>query len=538
MKKIFLSVFALLLSVMGMAQEPQVKVEGGTIEGIDSAGVKIFRGVPFATPPVGQLRWRGPQPVVAWQGVRPAKEFGPNPIQKNAFGDMIFGTDKYSEDCLYLNVWTPTKAYNEKLPVLIYFNGGGFLSGSGSEPRYQGLTLARKGIIVVTANYREGVFGCYANSQLSKENEKNEGYKGSGNQGLMDQAAAINWVHRNIAAFGGDPNRITINGESAGSMSVCAQMASPMPRGSFSQVMASSGSLVGTKQISTLKEAEKAGDAFMKAAGCKKLDDLRKVPAEKLNELYKPAGLPTTCVDGKFFTEQPFETYKNGRQAQVPSLIGNNNCELPVMVRLGGKAPTIENLKPVVKDFFGADPDEILSLYDIHTDADIVNYPGYVLGGDMFIAYATWKWLDMLSQTSSKPVYRYLYCHPRPETTLVDKEPGLAGGTTEKKSDSPSYPPNPGAVHSADIEYAMGNLVTNHMFKWNENDYQVSEIFQQVYLNFVKTGNPNGLGMPKWDTINGKTVAPVMYIDLNARQMVLPKVENRYRTIDKYLLNK
>lgn len=538
MKKIALSAFALLLSVVAMGQGPQVRVEGGMIEGIDSSGVKIFRGIPFAAPPVGQLRWKAPQPVVAWQGVRAAKEFGPNPIQKNAFGDMVFGTNKFSEDCLYLNVWTPTKAYNEKLPVLIYFNGGGFLSGSGSEPRYQGLTLARKGIIVVTANYREGIFGFYASTQLSKENEKANGYKGSGNQGFMDQAAAINWVHRNIAAFGGDPNRITIDGESAGSSSISAQMASGMARGSFSQVMASSGSLVGTRRVATLEEAEKGGDAFMKSAGCKKLADLRNLSAEKLNELYKPAGLPSTCVDGKFLTEQPRETYVNGRQAQVPALIGNNNCELPVMFLMGGKAPMMENLKPVVKDFFGADPDEILALYNIHTDADIVNRPGYELGGDMFIAYSTWKWLDLLGKTSTEPIYRYLYCHPRPETTLTDKEPGLAGGTTEKKSDGPTFPPNPGAVHSADIEYAMGNLATNHMFKWNENDYQVSEIFQQIYLNFVKTGSPNGLGLPQWDTINGKAVAPVMHIDLKTQQMTTPKVEERYRTIDKYLMNK
>ena len=527
-----------MLSATAVAQGPQVRVEGGMIEGIDSSGVKIFCGIPFAAPPVGALRWKAPQPVVAWHGVRAAKEFGANPIQKNAFGDMIFGTKNFSEDCLYLNVWTPTRSYDEKLPVLIYFNGGGFLSGSGSEPRYQGLTLARKGIIVVTANYREGIFGFYSSTLLSKENSKENGYKGSGNQGLMDQATAIRWVYNNIAAFGGDPYRITIDGESAGSSSVSAQMASQMPRGCFSQVMASSGSLVGTRPVASLAEAEKAGDAFMKAAGCKDLAELRNMPADKLNELYNPMGFPSICIDGKFLTEQPRETYMNNRQAQVPALIGNNNCELPVMYLMGGKALTIENLKPVVKDFFGASPDEILDLYDIHTDADIVNRPGYELGGDMFIAYSTWKWLDLLAKHSTQPVFRYLYCHPRPETTLTDKEPGLAGGTTEKKSDQPALPPNPGAVHAADIEYAMGNLATNHMFKWNENDYQVSEIFQQIYLNFVKTGNPNGIGLPQWNTINGKEVAPVMHIDLKTQQMITPKVEERYCTIDKYLMNK
>ena len=221
----------------------------------------------------------------------------------------------------------------------------------------------------------------------------------------------------------------------------------------------------------------------------------------------------------------------------MPALIGFNNCELPVIFMLG-KAPTLENLKPYVQSFFNTNPDDVLALYNIHSDADIVNRPGYELGGDIFIAYSTWKWLDLLAKNNPQPVYRYLYCHPRPEMTVQDKQPGLAGGTTEKKANEPAMPAVPGAVHSADIEYAMGNLATNPMFKWNADDYQVSEIFQQIYLNFVKTGNPNGLGLPQWDAINGKEVAPVMYIDLHTRQVVSPKIEARYRTIDRWLMNK
>ena len=537
MKKLFLSTLALLCWAMAWAQGPQVKVEGGMIEGIDSSGVKIFRGIPFAAPPINNLRWKAPQPVVAWKGVRSAKEFGANPLQKNVFGDMVFGSKAFSEDCLYLNVWTPTRTYREKLPVLIYFNGGGFVAGSGSEPRYQGLTLARKGIIVVTANYRESVFGFLSTKALSKENSKENGYQGSGNQGLMDQAAAIKWVYNNIEAFGGDPKRITIDGESAGSASVSAQMVSPMSRGYFSQVMASSGSLMGTRHVASLQEAELFGDAFMKKAGCKNLEELRRMPAEKLLDLYQTVGLQMACIDGKFLVEQPIATYEKNQQAQVPALIGFNNCELPVIFMLG-KAPTLENLKPYVQSFFNTNPDDVLALYNIHSDADIVNRPGYELGGDIFIAYSTWKWLDLLAKNNPQPVYRYLYCHARPEMTVQDKQPGLAGGTTEKKANEPAMPAVPGAVHSADIEYAMGNLATNPMFKWNADDYQVSEIFQQIYLNFVKTGNPNGLGLPQWDAINGKEVAPVMYIDLHTRQVVSPKIEARYRTIDRWLMNK
>ncbi len=204
MKKLLLSI-AFLLSGMGIMAQTQVTTAEGILEGKDLSGITVFKGIPFAAPPVGNLRWKAPQPVQKWQGVREAKEFGPNPMQEPIFGDMNFGTKKYSEDCLYLNIWTPAKTMKEHLPVLIYFNGGGLMAGSGSEPRYAGDAMARKGIISITANYREGIFGFFAHPQLSKETS----YKGSGNYGFMDQVAAIQWVKDNIEAFGGDPNRIT-----------------------------------------------------------------------------------------------------------------------------------------------------------------------------------------------------------------------------------------------------------------------------------------------------------------------------------------
>jgi para-nitrobenzyl esterase len=215
MKKLLLSI-AFLLPGMGMMAQTQVTTAEGILEGKDLSGITVFKGIPFAAPPVGNLRWKAPQPVQKWQGVREVKEFGPNPMQEPLFGDMNFGTKTNSEDCLYLNIWTPAKTMKEHLPVLIYFNGGGLMAGSGSEPRYAGDAMARKGIISITANYREGIFGFFAHPQLSKETS----YKGSGNYGFMDQVAAIQWVKDNIEAFGGDPNRITIVGESAGSMSV------------------------------------------------------------------------------------------------------------------------------------------------------------------------------------------------------------------------------------------------------------------------------------------------------------------------------
>lgn len=256
MRKSFLTFVLTLLAGALFAQQPtRVNVAEGTLEGVNESGIKTFKGVPFAAPPVGDLRWKAPQPAAKWQGVRQAKEFGPNPMQESIFGDMNFGTKKMSEDCLYLNIWTPAKDMNEHLPVLIYFNGGGLIAGSGSEPRYAGDAMARKGIISVTANYREGIFGFFTHPQLSKETA----YKGSGNYGLLDQVAAIKWVKDNIAAFGGDPERITIVGESAGSMSVSALMASPLCQGLFAQAMGSSGSVIGMKKVYTLEEAEARG---------------------------------------------------------------------------------------------------------------------------------------------------------------------------------------------------------------------------------------------------------------------------------------
>ena len=528
-KQFFITLAAMFLTIGASAQDaPQAQTGNGILEGINESGIKVFKGVPFAAPPVGNLRWAAPQPVQKWDGIRKADEFGPNPMQENVFGDMMFGTKKMSEDCLYLNIWTPAKTMDEKLPVFIYFNGGGLMAGSGSEPRYAGLSMARRGIVAITANYREGIFGFFAHPQLSKETS----YKGSGNYGFLDQAAAIKWVKDNISAFGGDPDRITIMGESAGSMSVSALMASPLTRNLISQAMASSGSVLGSRPVLSLKEAEEAGVETTKRLGCKSIKDLRALSADELMKRAAVKSVPSYNIDNYFFTEQPAETYAKGEQAQVPCLIGNNSSEMVPAYILQGKPATIENLKPIVEKAFNVSADKLLPMYGINTDADIMKLPGYQLAGDIFIAYATWKWMDVQQQTCSKPVYRYVFCRPRPDMVIKNKEAGLAGGVQDKKSDAPAAPKIPGAIHSADIEYEMGNLSTNNVFAWNADDYAVSDIFQSYYANFIKTGNPNGLGLPEWTPINGQAVAPVMQIDVNTYLKADPQMENRYKLID------
>ena len=528
MKKTILSLATLLLSMSMMAQT-QVKTAEGILEGKDLSGITIFKGVPFAAPPVGNLRWKAPQPVQKWEGVRKATEYGPNPMQEALFGDMNFGTKVNSEDCLYLNIWTPAKTMKEHLPVLIYFNGGGLMAGSGSEPRYAGDAMARKGIISITANYREGIFGFFAHPQLSKETS----YKGSGNYGFMDQVAAIQWVKDNIEAFGGDPNRITIVGESAGSMSVSALMASPLCQGLFAQAMGSSGSVRGFNKVLTLKEAEQKGVELAKQIGKKNIKDLRALPAEELMKLAAVKAVPTYNIDGYFLTEQPTETFAKGNQTKVPLLVGGNNQEMSPWALLAGKQPTVENLKAGAKAMFGDNVDEAFRLYGINSDKDVLEQPGINLASDLFLDYSTWKWGNMHKLTSGQPVYRYRYCHPRPAMAIKGKVAGLAGGVVDAKEGQPQMPQDKGAVHSADIEYAMGTLPTNRVYDWQPEDYMVSDIFSQYYVNFVKTGNPNGLGLVEWPTTNGKAVAPVLQIDVNTTVKADEQMEKRYDFIDK-----
>ena len=526
--KHFIVILSLIFFAIGAKSQhmPLVKTNDGELEGINESGIKIFKGIPFASPPIGELRWKAPRAVKKWEGVRKAQKFGPNPMQEHVYGDMNFGTEIMSEDCLYLNIWTPAKTMHEKLPVFIYFNGGGLVAGSGSEARYAGLSMARRGIVAITANYREGIFGFFSHPQLSKETY----YKGSGNYGFMDQAAAIRWVKENISVFGGDPNRITIMGESSGSESVSALMVSPLSRNLVNQAMGSSGSVLGLKKIATLTEAERAGEKLAKKIGCNKIEDLRAMPAE---ELMKRASLKDDIlynVDGYFITEQPEITFAKGKQAHIPCLIGNNSTEMLPQYMFNGKSMTMENLKLIVEENMRLPAENVLSLYGIHSDSDIITLSGCQLASDMFVVFSTWKWADMQQKTCGEPVYRYIYCHPRPkivEDNVVDTDRGM-----QKEKNDVMQPLIIGAVHSADIEYEMGTLPTNRVFAWDADDYAVSDIFESYFVNFIKTGNPNGLGLPDWQPANDQLTTPVMYIGLDTHLGEDTIMEKRYRIID------
>jgi len=495
----------------------KVKVANGMLEGVSESGVSIFKGVPFAKPPVGDLRWKEPQPFPNWSGVRKADKFGPRPMQKYIFTDMQFRSDSVSEDCLYLNVWTPAKSTTDKLPVLVYFYGGGFVAGGSSEYRYDGESMARKGIVAITVNYRLGVFGFMAHPELTKESP----HHASGNYGLLDQAAALKWVQKNIGAFGGDPKKITIAGESAGSFSVSALMASPLSKNIIAGAIGESGSLLGKNSTVSLSAAEKIGEDFGNKIGSPTLAGLRAVSAQKLlDEVSKPGSSRfSVAVDGYFFPKSPLNIYAGGQQSKVPLLVGWNSEEGNYKSILKDEEPTVENYTKAVHKMYGEKAADILNVYK-PVDDESVKEVGTALASAQFIAYSTWKWSDIQSQTSNKPVYRYFYSHPRP--ALRDEK-------ANKK-----YTPATGAVHSSDIEYAMGNLPTNRVYDWQPVDYQISEIFQGFFANFIKTGNPNGLGVPEWPSVKRGIPAEVMQIDADTK--AAPETHrDRYLTLDKIM---
>ena len=500
----------------------RVKTANGVVEGAgrQGSGVRVFRGIPFAQPPTGALRWREPQPVKNWSGARQAANFGPRCMQAPIFGDMNFRSERMSEDCLYLNVWTPAKVGRERLPVLVYFYGGGFVAGAGDEPRYDGESMAAKGIVSVTVNYRLGVFGFLAHPELTKESP----HRASGNYGLLDQAAALRWVRGNIAAFGGDPARVTIAGESAGSVSVSAQMVSPLSNNLIAGAIGESGAITGTLPAVPLAQAEAAGTTFAAELGAGSLAELRALNTQKIFEPATRGGFASVgrfpiAVDGHFFTEDPALTYAAGRQARVPLLAGWNSEEMTWMLLLRGQEPAPENYEKVVRELYGERAGEVLKLYPGATREEVIE-SATDLAGDRFIAYSTWKWAELHGRTE-QPVFRYLYTRVRPpmRAELGNASAGLAGGVVRNQTPAPPQPPARGAVHSAEIEYALGNLPTNNVYAWTPDDHKVSRVMQEYFANFIKRGDPNGAGLPRWPAANrgAAGAAKVMRLDVVSR---------------------
>jgi para-nitrobenzyl esterase len=516
----------------GAPASTSVKVVNGTVEGSTSdSGIRMFRGIPFAAPPVGALRWKAPQPVKNWAGVRTAVEFSPSCMQRPIYGDMEFRGKGTSEDCLYLNVWTPAKSATDKLPVLVYFFGGGLVAGDGSEYRYDGASMAAKGIVSVTVNYRLTVFGFLAHPELTAE----ASYRASGNYGFFDQNAALKWVQANIPAFGGDPKRVTIAGQSAGSRSVTVQMISPISKGLFAGAIMESGSMVGAAKPPSLADGEKRGLAFMKAAGASSLKDLRAMPAAKVLELTaKPDWARFEAIaDGYQVPATDLIQYVDaGKQAHVPLLQGWVSEDRPARSLLGANPPTVEGYTAAVRKMFGNDADRVLALYPAGQTKDEILDAAQSLATDEEMGYNMWRFGE-----GHLPVYRFFYAQPRPKFLgAANQTPGTAGGIITNKTGSEGTPKWRGAVHSAEIEYALGNLATNKHYAWGPADYKLSELMENYFSNFIKTGDPNGGGLPKWPVYRPDAGFEIMKLDTDSR--AVPEARQRFLLLDQILRKK
>jgi para-nitrobenzyl esterase len=464
----------------------QVKTSGGLVKGTATADgrIRIFKGIPFAAPPVGELRWQAPKPAAPWQGTREATEFGPRCLQGNIFPDIVF--KDLSEDCLTLNVWTPAASATDRLPVMVWIHGGGFQAGAGAEPRHDGEAFARKGVVLVHFNYRLGVFGFLAHPELTRESDR----KASGNYGLLDQIAALRWVKDNIAAFGGDSRNVTIFGESAGSFAVSALMASPLAQNLFHKAIGESGAYFaaggGTLSLDSLETTEQRGLKFAAGLGADSPAALRKKTGDEvLQAALKTQPWFGPNLDGYVLPRDVYSVFMAGRQARVPLLAGWNADEIRAGVVLGKQKPTSESFTQDTRKRFGAFADALLKVYPASTDAEALESAA-ALASDLFIGYSTWKWLEVHAKTGRAPVYRYSF----------DRKIPVAPDAT--MNGVPITSRDVGARHAGEIEYVFGALDSVPKVKWKQSDRRLSDAMTTYWSNFARTGDPNGPGLPKW----------------------------------------
>jgi para-nitrobenzyl esterase len=509
---VFAILGALLLGSNSAAQE--VKTTGGIVTGTTVADgtIRVFSGVPYAAPPVGDLRWRAPQPVTPWQGVKDATTPGPACMQGKVFDDISF--PQLSEDCLTVNITTPAKA--ARLPVMVWIHGGGFMAGGGAEPRHDGQAFARKGIVLVSINYRLGVFGFLAHPELTKESP----VRASGNYGLLDQVAALRWVKDNIAAFGGDPGNVTIFGESAGSFSVSALVATPLAKGLFHKAVGESGAFFSaTLGPVPLAKAEEQGTAFATAIGADSLAALRARPAQELLEIAaKSKQRFSPIVDGHFLPKDVAAIYAAGEQSHVPLLAGWNADEIRAAVTLRPEKPTAQTFAENTRKQYGPLADTILKVYPAADDAEALESAA-ALGSDMFIGYGTWKWIETHLATGKSPVYRYSFDRKIPVPA------------DQKVNGVPVTSKDIGARHAGEIEYVFGALERSlPKVPWEPADRTLSDAMTSYWANFARTGDPNGSGLPKWSPYTRDGLR-VLHLDVEIKEAA-DALRARYEALD------
>lgn len=454
------------------AQPIPVKVNEGMLQGSFENGLTVYKGVPFAAPPVGELRWRPPQPAAKWAGVRPAIKFAPEPIQGGN------SAAEKSEDCLYLNVWTPAKTANDKVPVLVWIYGGAFNYGGTAEPTYNGEKLAKKGVVLVSIAYRVGQLGFLAHPELSAESAN----RVSGNYGLLDMIAALKWIKENIAAFGGNAGKVTIFGESAGGIAVSMLCASPLARGLFGGAISESGGSFGPMRITTfpgenmksLRVAEAAGEAYVKGAGFSSIADLRKVDAAKLPPV---RGLAWPIVDGWVIPDDQYRLYEAGKYNETPILVGYNSDE-----GLSFSPPkTAEDYSAAVKNRYGQFADELIKAYP--PGVGTVAKSARDLTRDAAFGWHTWSWARLQANQGKSKVFYYYF----------DQHPEYPAGSSQAGN---------GSWHGQEVAYVFGTLDPAHL-PTGKTDLEISEAMGTYWTNFAKYGDPNGPGEPKWPAFSG-----------------------------------
>lgn len=487
-KLIFITIFSCLWCLIQAQNNPIIKVKQGKIEGYSNGGILIFKGIPYAAPPVGALRWKAPAALQSWKGIKSCKVFGTNAMQnppKPFMGYteefLIPNGESFNEDCLYLNVWTKNDKKTAKKGVLVWIHGGAFLGGSGSVPIYDGEAMAKKGIVFVSINYRVNIFGFMAHPELSKENPQNA----SGNYGLLDQIAALKWVKQNIKKFGGDPENITIAGQSAGSMSVNCLVASPLAKGLFQKAIAESGACFtkGNILIKTpsLKDEEARGVEFMKKCQANSIAELRNKSAE---EVFKNlTGFIGPVIDGYVLPDAIATIFAKNQENKVILMTGWNENE-------GGMNSPIkktEEYKAQVVKQFGDNADKVLQAYKGQT-LEEAQTSSLNLNRDLTFGLQNYVWANVHSQKGNT-VYLYRFAH-----ALRPKGDALYG-----------------AFHTAEVPFAYNNLKFVNR-DWQAEDWKLAEDMSSYWVNFIKTGNPNGDKLPNWTKYNA-TEKQVMYFN-------------------------
>ena len=501
---------AALLCALSFAASAQVtiaRVSGGQIEGTAANGIAAFKGIPFAAPPVGELRWKKPAPVVAWSGVKKATTYAPACMQDANMLKFIGSPEGVSEDCLYLNVWTPAKAASERLPVMVWIYGGGFAAGATSSATYDGTRLAQKGVVLVSVAYRVGPLGFLAHPDLSRESGH-----GSGNYGLQDMIAGLEWVKANIAAFGGDPRNVTIFGESAGGIAVSMLSVSPAANGLFAKAISESGgnfapprhAAEGGQQTPTLAVAEQAGVNLFAKLGAKSLADARKVSADELQKALPPGlgGGFWPNFDGDVLPTDQYMLYSAGKFNDTPVLIGTNSDEGALFAR-GNTTPAA--YEKMIRDGYGDGADKILSANPHASDADAATATKNIMRDSLF-AWSTWTWARLQSSKGKGAAYVYYFDHRTPE--------------------SPA-----GATHAAELGYVFRTLDARGGQPRAE-DTAMSELVSSYWVNFAKTGDPNGVGLPKWPAFT-ETSQQAMVFDAKSSARPIPNLP-QLQALDNY----